>query len=159
MLLVTVIIGFIFPAMISVYSFMINSNKQILARQSAIQQWYEFFERLNILMQDYTVDYEEYYNRQMVWCVNSWELLTWENFKWNTWLSWYCTEFTSYWNENSTDKQVDASNRINTLYHNIYYCSSTGSSTKVEKWRPRDRPVVVWKDICWKYWDKQSFWQ
>ena len=96
LLSVTVIIWFIMPMMIGVYSFLINSNKSIIARQNIIQQWYEFFERLNILMQDYTIDYEEYYNRQMVWCV-AWGW-TWENFTWNIWLSGYCTEFTAYWN-------------------------------------------------------------
>jgi hypothetical protein len=54
------------PIMILVYSFLIKSNKEIIARQTAIQQGYEFFERLNVLMKDYTIDYEEYFNRQMV---------------------------------------------------------------------------------------------
>ena len=45
---------------------MIKSNKEFNLRQTAIQEGYEFFEKLNILMQDYTIDYEEYDNRQMV---------------------------------------------------------------------------------------------
>lgn len=102
--------------MFALYSFIIKSNKEIQARQNTIQQWYEFFERLNILMQDYTVDYEEYYNRQMVGCV--WTTKRWSSFERNVGKDWYCTEPTGYWNENSwfTD--------IKKKYWDIYYCSS-----------------------------------
>ena len=143
-LLVTVIIWFIFPSMISVYSFMLKSNKQILARQKSIQQWYEFFEKLNILMQDYTVDYEEYYNRQMVWCVEwGW---TGVNFTWNIWTWWNCTKFTTYWNENSTKKLW-----ISESYHDIYHCTSSSDTSGC--------PVNVRINECWSYGDKQSYWQ
>lgn len=110
--------------MFSLYNFIIKSNKEIIARQQAIQQWYEFFERLNILMDDYTVDYEEYFNRQMVWCsegeANFWR---WTNFQRNVGLSWYCTNFTAYGNENS-----NLNNPANT-YHDLYYCSSVRASS------------------------------
>lgn len=109
------IVSLVMPSMFAMYNFIVRSNREISARQSTIQQWYEFFERLNILMQDYTVDYEEYYNRQMVWCVEGWE--TGAEFKRNIWMEWYCTEFTAYWNENSAWK-------VNSGYHNVYYCSS-----------------------------------
>jgi hypothetical protein len=153
-LLVTVIIWFIFPAMISVYTFMIRSNKQLLARETAIQQWYEFFEKLNILMQDYTIDYEEYYNRQMVWCVEWW----WVNsdFTWNIWVDWYCTKPTGYWNENSTQRQW-WSQTISSTSHNIYYCSTAWVS---EALHPANWcPVVVKNTTCWNKWTKQSFGQ
>ena len=105
---------------------MIKTNREIVARQNAIQQWYEFFEKLNILMQDYTIDYEEYFNRQMVWCVE-WGG-TGENFKWDVWTWWYCTEFTAYGNENSTERKFVNSVEIDTTkYHDIYYCTDDGS--------------------------------
>lgn len=152
MLLVTLIIWFIFPVMISVYSFMLKSNKQILARQKAIQQWYEFFEKLNILMQDYTVDYEEYYNRQMVWCVEWW--WTGANFTWNIWTWWYCTKFTAYWNENSTNKR----NWWSGSYHDIYHCTSSYLNFHRVN-TSSECPVNVWRDTCGVYGDKQSYWQ
>lgn len=130
---------------------MIKSNKEFNLRQTAIQQWYEFFEKLNILMQDYTIDYEEYYNRQMVWCVNSWGLLTWSNFKWNIWLSGYCTEFTAYGNQNSTKRNMGNSKTISWAYHDIYNCSSQEGYNK--SW-----PRIV-KSDCWKIWSKESFGQ
>jgi len=150
MLLVTVIIWFIFPVMVSVYSFLIKSNKDVIARQTAIQQWYEFFERLNILMQDYTIDYEEYFNRQMVWCVAWWG--TGANFKWNIWISWHCTTFSAYWNENSTQRNIGSSHSIDSKFHDIYNCSS--SEEKNMYWSPR-----VINSACWRFWVKQSFGQ
>jgi hypothetical protein len=34
-------------------------------------QGYELFEKINILIKDYTIDYEEYFNRSMVGCKDS----------------------------------------------------------------------------------------
>lgn len=153
LLTVTVILWLIIPAIITIYSFMIKSNKEFILRQTAIQQWYEFFEKLNILMQDYTIDYEEYFNRQMVWCVKSWStLLTWDNFEWNVWLSWYCTEFTAYWNENSTQSTRQSLGDMPSKYHDIYYCTSW--TPKNIKWLHR-----VVRNECWKFWVAQSFGQ
>jgi len=151
MLVVTIVIWIIFPVMIEVYGFMIKANKEIVARENAIQQWYEFFEKLNILIQDYTIDYEEYYNRQMVWCVNSWWLLTWDNFKWNIWLSGYCTEFTAYWNENSTERVMQWDVPINGAFHDLYECTSWDAKNI------NGRPRMVNK--CWRFGNKQSFGQ
>ena len=138
--------------MIEVYWFMIKTNREIVARQNAIQQWYEFFEKLNILMQDYTIDYEEYFNRQMVWCVE-WGG-TGTDFKWDVWTGWYCTEFTAYGNENSTERKLKGNVPIGTGYHDIYYCSKV---TEHDKWWWL--PVVVIWNNCGKKWVKQSFGQ
>ena len=104
-------------------------------------------------MQDYTIDYEEYYNRQMVWCVEWWG--TGENFTWEIWLSWYCTNFTAYWNENSTQRCTDPTClTITWEYHDIYKCSSQGSYNGSVSF-----PRVVYTPDCWKFWYKQSFGQ
>lgn len=127
--LTLIVIGLIVPSMFAVYTFLIKSNKEIIARERTVQQWYEFFERLNLLMQDYTVDYEEYYNRQMVGCT-SWAK-AWKDFKWSIWLSWYCTEFTAYWNENQNLTNVGWGS-----WHDIYYCSSN-KTVNAGKWVTR----------------------
>jgi len=150
LLSVTVIIWLVMPCIIAVYSFMLKSNREFALRQTTIQQWYEFFEKLNILMQDYTIDYEEYYNRQMVGCV--WNSKRWNNFKWNIWTSWYCTNFTAYWNENSTEKKTGPSLKISNKYHDIYYCSSEYDKNWGLPYR-----IVRWE--CWNLWEKQSFGQ
>lgn len=136
---VAMIIALIMPEMFSLYNFIIRSNKEIIARQQAIQQWYEFFERLNLLMEDYTVDYEEYFNRQMVWCVTSWSTYNWRNFKRNVWKEWHCTNFTAYGNENShTSTQYS-------WYNNIYYCSSLrGLNTD------GGRTMILKDNMCWE---------
>lgn len=124
LIFVAVIIGLIVPEMFSLYNFIIKSNKEIVARQQAIHQGYEFFERLNIFMDDYTVDYEEYFNRQMVWCSSNEEnFWRWGSFNRNVWLQWYCTNFTAYGNENS-----NLNSPANT-YHDLYYCSSVRASS------------------------------
>ena len=149
LVLAITIIGLLLPSIFALYGFIIRSNKEIVARQTAIQQWYEFFERLNIWMDDYTVDYEEYFNRQMVGC---W-WWTGANFTWNIWSGWYCTEFTAYGNENHTTKTIWGNDSRN--YHDIYYCTSEqGKTSKSSRW-----DMVVNKDNCGRVGGRQSFWQ
>ena len=154
LIFVVLIIWLVMPAMFALYDFIVRSNTEIEARQETIQQWYEFFERLNILMQDYTIDYEEYYNRQMVWCVAGWE--TGSNFTWNIWLSGYCTEFTAYGNENST-KISRPQRNISSWYHDIYYCSSDHENSSMQG--DDDHHLVIWRNDCWRIWSKQSYGQ
>lgn len=161
LLLVCMILSLIMPSIFALYSFMIDSNREISARQDVVQQGYEFLEKLNILMQDYTIDYEEYYNRQMVGCREAWD--SWEDFKWNTNYaiydkSGYCDLFTTYWNENSTHKKTARWQEINTGFHNLYYCSSDPTNNP-DNAHDVNLPVVVSKDKCWKYGKIQSFWQ
>ena len=142
--------------MFALYDFIVRSNTEIEARQETIQQWYEFFERLNILMQDYTIDYEEYYNRQMVWCVAWWT--TGVDFTWNIWLSGYCTEFTAYWNENST-KVIRPQRDISSWYHDIYYCSTDTHNPSSTLQGNNGLYVVVWWGLCWRVGSRQSYGQ
>ena len=143
--------------MLAIYRFIVSSNNEVSARYETIQQWYEFFERLNILMQDYTVDYEEYYNRQMVWCTNPAEVR--DQFKRNTWLSWYCTNFTAYGNKNSTKRDLTGGVVMSAEYHDIYYCT-TASKEQWYSWKHwRGIPAVYKQGDCGKVWTWQSFWQ
>ena len=150
---VVVIVWIIMPCIMAVYSFMIKSNREFALRQTAIQQWYEFFERLNLLMQDYTIDYEEYFNRQMVGCTPWWG--TGSDFKRDTWTWWYCTEFTAYWNENSTNRNI-MGECIDQKYHDIYRCSNDGGD---EHPGNGDIHRTVKGENCWTIWWKQSFGQ
>jgi len=146
--------------MLSIYRFIVSSNNEISARYETIQQWYEFFERLNILMQDYTVDYEEYYNRQMVGC--SWNVKIWDNFEWNIGLSWYCTNFTHYGNRNSTQRCIGSSCMpISWDYHDIYYCTTVNDGEQSHK---PNKTLNRWSPAVYKTKDcpltgYQSFWQ
>ena len=149
---VVVIIWIIMPCIVSIYAFMIKSNREFALRQTAIQQWYEFFERLNLLMQDYTVDYEEYFNRQMVWCNPDWS--TWASFTWNTWTWWYCKNFTAYWNRNSTNRRIFSTPSLSKDDHDIYRCSNN-----TEHQGSNDIHRTVKGGNCWVIWGEQSFGQ
>ena len=146
------IIGLIMPAMFALYNFMLKANREITARQSAIQQWYEFFERLNILVQDYRIDYEEYYNRQMVGCNLGPDFGTGSSFTWNVWTWWNCKIFTTYWNWNSTNVLSS------TWYHDIYYCTSEDEILITNQWEKWSAKVVT-KEDCGKRWWLQSYGQ
>ena len=139
------IIGLLLPSIFSVYSFILKSNREIVARQDSIQQWYEFFERLNILMEDYTIDYEEYYDRQMVWCTkkSNGELLQWNSFERYIDEDWYCKQFTAYGNNNSIMN--------NDNQHHIYKCSSNISSSKGDVKKESDCWNVTWQQSYWQY--------
>jgi type II secretory pathway pseudopilin PulG len=61
-------LGILLPTIFSAYNKIQQTKREIDVRQQLVQQTYEFFEKMNVLIQDYTIDYEEYFNRQMVGC-------------------------------------------------------------------------------------------
>ena len=68
---VILIISILIPLIFSIYTKVQQTKFEIDVRQQLIQQSYETLEKINILLQDYTIDYEEYFNRQMVGCVGT----------------------------------------------------------------------------------------
>ncbi|MDR2190573.1 MAG: type II secretion system GspH family protein [Candidatus Peribacteria bacterium] len=68
LLFVIIILSLILPTIFLTYTSIQRTKQELSIRQQLIQQSYETFERINILMQDYTIDYEEYFNRKMVGC-------------------------------------------------------------------------------------------
>ncbi|MDR2415965.1 MAG: hypothetical protein LBD75_05160 [Candidatus Peribacteria bacterium] len=68
LLFVIIILSLILPIIFFTYSKVQISKQEISIRQQLVQQTYEIFERINVLLQDYTIDYEEYFNRKMVGC-------------------------------------------------------------------------------------------
>jgi type II secretory pathway component PulJ len=53
---------------VGLYTKMIRLKYNIQARQSLIQNSYDAMEKINLLLKDYTIDYEEYFNRWNVGC-------------------------------------------------------------------------------------------
>jgi len=98
-----VLIGIIFWLYQSLFA--IKGN--VSARQVLVEQSYYALEKIQILLQDYTIDYEEYWNRQVVWCDDA-GLAT-------VWVHGYCDRFSQY------------GNGSNTASHSLYFCSSTDS--------------------------------
>ncbi len=98
---------------INIYTKMIKLKYTIQAKTNVIQDAYFTIEKINLLLKDYTIDYEEYFNRKNVGC----DTYT-EPFTRNIGDNGYCDLFTAYGNNSNID-QIPSTTR------NIYVCSST----------------------------------
>jgi len=97
---------------INIYSRMIKLKYNIQARTNVTQDSYYVIEKINLMLKDYTIDYEEYFNRKNVGCDNYND-----NFIRDIWTDWYCKNFTAYGNNNNISWSP-----INE--RKIYFCSS-----------------------------------
>jgi len=115
------IIGFslLMVVIFSIFQKFIILKYNAQARGSMIEKSYFALEKINLLLKDYTIDYEEYFNRRNVWC-NSWYQDT--NFKRNVWINGHCENFTAYGNRNSVPSQ-------NSGLFMLYHCSSVLNET------------------------------
>ncbi len=114
---------------ISIYTKMIKIKYNIQARTNITQDAYFVVEKVNLLLKDYTIDYEEYFNRKNVGC----DVST-ESFSRDVWANGYCDLFTAYGNNNSIITSAPTT-------HTIYFCSSKNitedivlESTQVQQW-------------------------
>lgn len=123
LLLVVVISGTLIT---TIYSVMVTLPRVKVfndARQKLIQETNEVMNRFAVLFQDYTIDYEEYYNRQMHGCTAQGE--KWNNFLWTgkyLTQTGHCEYFTAYGNEAFWKNTITRD-----LSHWIKYCSSSVS--------------------------------
>lgn len=123
-------------------------------RQSLIQETNDAMDRFAILFQDYTIDYEEYYNRKKTGCWGSFNEMT-DAVWWNVnATSWYCNLFTAYWNATETDKASGNTLKSSTNWkHNITYPKFQYADQSVHS----DKITVPnWPLSYWQY--KHSFW-
>jgi len=124
---------------------MIKTKYNIQARTNIIQDSYAVIEKISLLLKDYTIDYEEYFNRKNRGC-NVFTL----PFIRDVGRDGYCKMFTAYGNNNNTYWVAT------TREHNVYLCSST---------RQEDTPQTVIHNLniqngwwCLNAW-QQSFGQ
>lgn len=102
MMLVIIASGTLISVIFSVLTTLPKVKVYNDARQTLIQQTNDIMNRFSVLFQDYTIDYEEYFNRQMVGCDSkSSKLKQGTNFERNITGSGHCDAFTAYGNENS----------------------------------------------------------
>ncbi|MDR0369381.1 MAG: hypothetical protein LBH96_02335 [Candidatus Peribacteria bacterium] len=121
------------------YTRMQHIKKEIDIKQELIQQSYEFVERMNVLMQDYVIDYEEYFNRQMVGCTSAGG--KGDTFTWQTGTSGHCTEFSAYGNQNGNFPSLSISTNLGRQEnHALYYCTSKQGDVLTAT--PYTKPVV-----------------
>jgi len=97
----------------NIYTKMIRLKYNIQAKTNVIQDSYFAIEKINLLLKDYTLDYEEYFNRKNVGCDNYTEPFTR-----NVWTNGYCNLFTAYGNYDNIDQTPSTKRKI-------YFCSST----------------------------------
>ncbi len=102
----------------------IDIKNGVEARQTLVQSSYFMMEKLQTLMKNYTIDYEEYFNRRMVWCDGLGDVSGIPRFSRSGWSNGHCDRFTAYGNENTLGGGVATSE------HRLYYCSSIIDSTE-----------------------------
>jgi len=106
----------ILAVMINIYTKMIRLKYNIQARTNVTQDTYFAIEKINLLLKDYTIDYEEYFNRKNVGCDTYNETFTRDVGE-----NGYCDLPSGYGNRNNIDGE-------NLPERSIYFCSSTASS-------------------------------
>ena len=62
------IFSIMFSVIFSVYSHLSKTKLSLDARSLVITTSYDLVEKINVILQNYTIDYEEYFNRSMVGC-------------------------------------------------------------------------------------------
>lgn len=106
MIIVTVLFGMIIVTVTSLFVYMYKIKGWLEARQTLTKESYFLLEKLNTMIKNYTIDYEEYRNRRRVGCKEA------GNPQWAD----TCTLPTYYWNKNGVSNQPDV--------HKFFYCSS-----------------------------------
>jgi len=101
---------------ISIYTKMIKLKYNIQARTNVTQDSYFVIEKINLLLKDYTIDYEEYFNRKNVGC----DTYT-PSFTRDVGTDGYCNLFTAYGNNSNINTPSPT--------HKVYFCSSTTNET------------------------------
>lgn len=118
-LIVSMTIFFMLITVVLVFFLELSKLKNsINAKQSLLEQSYFVMERIQILMEDYSIDYEEYFNRRLVWCDSASDYG--DTFARNisgAIDNGHCDRFTAYGNRNSLDI-------VNQNNHIVHACSS-----------------------------------
>jgi len=126
-------------AILSAYRGILRFKYIFQAKASILENTYYMMEKVNVLLKDYTIDYDEYFNRSRVGC-DSWYQ---NNFLWNVGTNWYCDNFTLYGNGNSY-------NTSSLTWYGLYYCSSsTGYLLGSEKVIQTASWFVTWCLATW----------
>lgn len=115
-------------AIINIYTKMIKLKYNIQARTNVTQDSYFVIEKINLMLKDYTIDYEEYFNRKNVWC----DTYT-TDFTRDIWINWYCDLPTGYGNNSNIDQ-------LSSPTRKIYFCSSNNTDENTPNYPQRVLP-------------------
>jgi hypothetical protein len=149
MVLAITVFSIVFLVLFTTFMRMVRLKNDIEARQTIIKSTYNAVEKINTTLQNYTIDYEEYFNRSMVWCnlVQSWWIRTQgSSFVWNPqewWAqTWHCLSPT--WYGNNTAFLDSAAYIDDNTQHRLYACSSDSSISTAYLEPPSEERLVVW---------------
>lgn len=78
LVLALVVFGILFSAIMTIYVRMIHVKREFDARNYLLSTTYTMLEKINILLKDYTIDYEEYFNRRMYGCRTAGLMTGWD---------------------------------------------------------------------------------
>lgn len=155
-MIVVIILSTMIIAVIQLFISMTKTKAEVEAKETLLKWSYYAMETLANVMQNYSIDYEEYFNRRMVWCNDSNK--KWDGFVWSSSAteSSNCQIPSYYWNKNFVAWSIDNN-------YKLYYCSSdpnTLPSSVIKK------ISTAWWILSWCYYNSsqnvlgpQSFWQ
>ena len=137
------ILGLILATVFSIYFQMQKLRTDIFAKSLLVKSTNALVEKINLLMKNYTIDYEEYFNRRITGCSSdNW----WDNFTWDVGGSGYCSKFTHYGNGSSENSNT-------TWSHILYYCTSDTDDVNGEpKETPWTEQDCEWNSDDWISW-------
>ena len=156
LIIFSMLIGIIFTTYINIK----KSEWDIWNQQLVTKEANDFLDRLHDLSLDYTIDYEEYFNRYHAWC----DTEQGTEFARNK--NWSCVEFTEYGN-NWTWDGFYYCNRMESKYISWYWSYTSlfwWLGIYEETWAMWVRFLdhqgcwihVIWKQYYWEY--KRQFW-
>ena len=116
MIVALTVFSLLFAAVMTVYVRMINVKREFDGRRYLLTTTYEMLEKINILMKDYTIDYEEYFNRSMYWCKGTGPMTGRSVIG----TGWSCTRFD--WYGNKSPSSLSAATQSG--WHVLYRCSN-----------------------------------
>lgn len=134
-----------FSIIFSVYSHLLKTKLSLDARALVVTTTYDLVEKINVVLQNYTIDYEEYFNRGMVGCTSGSRATA---FLWTGIDQWNCLLFDWMGNQSS---YLNWSDGIVVSWHYLYSCSSDSSINNSVEEDP-ESSLITWNLVVQKSW-------
>jgi len=112
-MIATTLFFIIMVSILSAYRGILKFKYIFQAKANILETTYYMMEKVNLILKDYTIDYDEYFNRSRVGCDSGYQ----SNFLWNVGVDWHCSDFSFYGNGNSYLPSL--------TWNSLYYCSSS----------------------------------
>ncbi|MCS6982560.1 MAG: prepilin-type N-terminal cleavage/methylation domain-containing protein [Candidatus Absconditabacterales bacterium] len=118
LLIAMTIFSVVMIVVIEFYLSLVRVKRGLEGKQLLIETSYAMLEKMQTEIKDYTIDYEEYFNRRLVGCSSQPLNPAANDFRWDVGTEGYCSRDTGYGNKNGFLGGSQADN------HQLYFCSS-----------------------------------